>query len=122
MIYTSYFGNIGKLKNAGIIPVNIAQYQPSWFRGDSIKELAPSPSLFRELKDKMITEKEFNRRYFNQINKLNKNEILNKINQIGEEVALLCYEKNIDECHRKIAGEWLGAKEWTSVKIQTKLF
>jgi len=85
MIYTSYFGNIGKLKNAGIIPVNIAQYQPSWFRGDSIKELAPSPSLFRELKDKMITEKEFNRRYFNQINKLNKNEILNKINQIGEE-------------------------------------
>ena len=122
MIYTSYFGNIGKLKKEGIIPVNIAQYQPYWFRGESIKELAPSPSLFRESKDKMITEREFNLRYFKQISKLNKEEILDKINKIGEDVALLCYEKNIDECHRKIVGEWLGAKEWLQSEDQKELF
>ena len=47
-IYTSYFGNLRKLHDAGIVPIGIALWKPRFYNGDCIPELAPTKFMLSD--------------------------------------------------------------------------
>lgn len=107
-IYTSYYGNLKKLHNAQIIPIGVSLYRPKWFKGMSLGMLAPRREM---LSDDMSTE-EYIVKYNKILEALNFNEIVRMIkgNGNGSDVALLCYEKPGDFCHRHLLADWLNKK------------
>lgn len=104
-IYTSYFSKAKTLAENGIMIIGIAQYPPRWFYGFSMKKLAPSPSILHEESWDV-----YKRRFDAEIiGKLDPHQILREIAAIsqGRDVALCCFEKDRNGCHRKIVAEWL---------------
>lgn len=107
-IYTSYFANKRKLVEAGIQPIGIALYPPRWFGGKSLKVVAPTRSI---LKDPEFTEERYTNRYLNEVlANVDANGFIEALKELsqGEDVALCCYEKPGDFCHRHILAEWLN--------------
>jgi len=107
-LYTSYFGNAKKLRAAGCAIISIARYNPKFIRDlngwcVSIAPTAEMLSMAQEDYDremKAILAKADAARFYAEFTK-----------RAGryDSVALCCYEKNINECHRKLVGEWLTA-------------
>lgn len=120
MIYTSYFAKLKQIRAAGIVPVSIARYTPRW--AGQIKrmpELAPSENILTEYKQTGDAER-YTARYKAEIlgnqNPVVVGLILQAISD-GKDVALLCYEKSGDFCHRHLMAEWLrengvACEEW----------
>lgn len=123
MIYTSYFAKSRKLTQHNIVQIGIALYPPSWFVGESIKELAPTQKLYNRF-NRGISIGQYEKLFYNQLLKLDKDKILQKIKEIAgdQNSALLCFEKNDKFCHRHIVGEWLGINEWKESKMQEEMF
>lgn len=113
-IYTSYFSNAKRLEKAGVMIIGIAQYPPKWFNGVSMKKLAPTSSILHEPSDEV-----YEKRFRNEIiGRLEAKSVVEEIESIsgGKDVALCCYEKDINECHRKIVGEWITLN--TGIKVE----
>lgn len=107
-IYTSYFANKKQLVEAGIMPIGIALYPPRWFGGKSIKSVAPTHSI---LKDPYFTEERYTQRYREEVlANVDLQEFIEQINSLsnGQDVALCCYEKPEDFCHRHILADWIN--------------
>lgn len=105
-IYTSYFGNLRKLHQAGIFPVSIARWNPKWFGGTSYKVVAPLPDMLRD----NITREQYIRQYRNRVLwNLRPERILQDLQMMtgGRDCALLCYEKPGDFCHRRLLADWM---------------
>jgi len=102
VVYTSYFGN---RKIPSNLKVSIARYSPKGWKGEAIRELAPSPELLFKYKRGIINEAEYERIYLNQLEKLNLDKILPRMK--GK--VLCCYEKK-GFCHRHILRKWLISK------------
>lgn len=100
MIYTSYYSRAHALQEAGIVPISISRGKPKWFSGEAIDSLAPRWDML-----KMPTA-QYNAEYQKILKRNNPHEIVDRIVR-GRDVALLCYEKDINDCHRKMVGEWL---------------
>ena len=62
-IYTSYFGNLLKLKEKGIKPISIALFPPKWYTGDELLSLAPDPVIFTGYKENIVSEERFKKFY-----------------------------------------------------------
>lgn len=123
MIYTSYFAQLKNLPN-NIIPISICGKAPDWYQGLQYKKLAPKYDFFMKWK-----ENHDNNYYIKCFNEqvLNKLEVLKVLNDfqllipdhIKEKmntpvwnnkyfhVALICYEKPEDFCHRHLVADWL---------------
>lgn len=119
-LYTSYWGNVRKLRDAGIEPVAISRGKPKNWMGRSFDALAPTWNMLH------MSDAEYYRAY---------ERILSKVNADGfvawleaglrdgcDGVALLCWEKDPNECHRKRVAEWLResgyeVEEFTTRKI-----
>lgn len=112
MIYTSYFGNWRKWTNKAI-PISIARSTPVGFKGTCYKKLAPSSELLKDWQNHKINEEEYTRRFYAELSKLDKNEIIQELTELapGYDIVLLCYEKKNDFCHRHLVAAWLGAEE-----------
>ena len=114
-IYTSYFGNSKKLAQANIKMISISRYKPKFFYGCELKTVAPtSKILFGNL-----STYEYEKRYRRDVlNWVNAKEFLRMIESVsnGNDVALCCYEKPEDFCHRHILAEWI--KEETGLEIK----
>ena len=106
-IYTSYFSNAARLRKANVEMIGISLFPPKWFTGVSMKQVAPTRSLFNA---GPLSDEEYEKRF--------KAEVLSKVDAFefykmlerfggGKDVALCCFEKNVNECHRKKVGEWL---------------
>lgn len=103
MVYTSYFGNLKTLKSAGIVPVSISLWKPKWYMGLQYLNLAPKADMLkRDLSKEQYTE-EYKLRVLHNLNARN---VYNDLMSFGSRVALLCYEKPNDFCHRHIVSEW----------------
>lgn len=108
-IYTSYFGNSKKLRADGILPICVSLYPPRYLSCPSIKELAPQ----RFMLSPDYPWDEYERFYKgNILRQLNPSDIIKRIELIAanyqfSKVALCCYEKDDNECHRKFIAEWL---------------
>ncbi len=113
-IYTSYFGNLRKLKEKNIIPISIALWNPKWYTGLTCKEVAPKPYMLND----NLTEEQYTEMYKrNVLSQRYPNSIIESIRRLSQnrDCALLCYEKPGDFCHRHILAEYL--KEQTGEDI-----
>lgn len=108
-IYTSYFGNSKKLADANVAIINIARFRPRFVNCVSLLEVAPTAYMVKG----DITREQYITLYEAQIlKKLNVGEFLNKVTTLsgGRDVALCCYEKPNDFCHRHLLSKWIKEK------------
>ena len=106
-VYTSYFGNSAKLSKAGVMVVGITLYPPKWFYGPNLREVAPTQAIFAISN---APDEVYNPRFRREVlSKVDPHEFYRKLQNLsqGKDVALCCYEKPDDKCHRFLVAEWL---------------
>lgn len=105
-IYTSYFGNLQKIQRAGIVPISVSLWPPKWYSGLRMPELAPEKLFIN------WPEQHYKPKYQEKLDKLNAKEVLKKIIQLsgGKDVAICCYEKPNEFCHRQMIADWLRSE------------
>lgn len=101
MIYTSYFSNIRNLP-IKIIPISIARYRPQNMWIEEWTEYAPTSDILWKYKNDKITESQYRELYLDQLSRVD----FTKITEANN-IALVCYEKSGDFCHRNILAEKL---------------
>ena len=113
-IYTSYFGRLEKLKEAGVYPIGICCYPPEWFRGyPNFMQLGPTPDILATCKKKPELYRD---RYYKEvlanINEKFFDEMKSRFSMFskGADVAMLCYETPDEFCHRHLLAEYLNDK------------
>lgn len=120
-IFTSYFGNVGTLKRCGIHPISIARWSPRNWDGDRLIWLAPTPYMVKE-----ASREEYIRMYKAICQSVNIESLIRQLSSIGDgkDVALLCYERPGQFCHRHMLAEYLTEhgipvkefKEWDYIQ------
>lgn len=109
-VVTSYFRNQKALKREGYTICSIARYDPKWCKVDTkLIILAPTSDMLKmewSLYDKKYQEilkrvdLKFVKAIFSQYSK----------------IALCCWEKSINDCHRREAGIFLSEKLGIEIK------
>ena len=114
-IYTSYFANSRALAKVNVMQVSIARYSPSWFYGPRYIVVAPTSYMLSGT----CSHEEYLCKYDEILSRLDPKKVVDDIAAIshGKDVALCCYEKPSDFCHRHLLAEWLtkhgyDVKEW----------
>jgi hypothetical protein len=114
IIYTTYFAKLKKLPD-GILPIAICAQPPASLKIPVYRALAPKYNFFQQWKITKDNEL-FTENYIGQV--LN---ILNPVKVVTDlyyqyglapcscDIALVCYEKSSDFCHRHLVAEWLRA-------------
>ena len=119
MIYTSYFGNIKKIKAKmpQLVLISIAGKTPDWFDGKKLPELAPKYEWWKEWEDNYKDNPPDNginfyttKYYETVLSETDPESIATKLKTIadGKDVCLLCYETPENFCHRQLVAEWLN--------------
>ena len=109
MLYTSYFAKLNKLPD-NIVPISICGKAPDWYSGLQYKRLAPRFDMFMEWKrthDNEYYIKEYSRLVTSGLDTSKVAKDLYDLSG-GKDVALLCYEKPSDFCHRHLVAEWFS--------------
>jgi len=137
VIYTSYFAKIKQLENNNIIPISICGKAPDWYKGLQYKKLAPKYGFFMEWKKNH--DNDYYIKCFKEqvLDKLNAEDVVKELDNIllyettaidykGDckkipKIALICYEKPSDFCHRHLVADWLNengfkCEEWKENK------
>jgi len=108
MIYTTYFAKLKKLPK-DIITFSICGKAPAGYKGFQYKKLAPKYDFFMEWK--RTGDNDYYIKCFKEqvLNKLNADEVISEMidPHSGVDIALVCYEKPNDFCHRHLVAEWL---------------
>lgn len=117
-IWTTYYAGLKNLPKY-ILPVSIAGWAPKGWGGEEYKKVAPKKSWFWEYKKTGDQEFYITKYYETVLSGLSKESVVNDLDNILSrhpecaEIALVCYEKPEDFCHRHILAAWLGGiKEW----------
>lgn len=126
MIYTSYFAKLKELENHNIIPISICGKAPDWYKGLQYKKLAPKYGFFMDWKknhDNDYYIEHFQKEVLDGLNAtdviLDFSRMVHGFNVGENDIALICYEKPSDFCHRHLVAEWLNqngfkCEEWRS--------
>lgn len=126
MIYTSYFAKLKELENHNIIPISICGKAPDWYKGLQYKKLAPKYGFFMEWKKNHDNDYYIEHFQAEVLDGLDATEVILDFSRmdygfnVGEnDIALICYEKPSDFCHRHLVAEWLNkngfqCEEWRS--------
>ena len=118
MIYTSYFAKLKYLPE-NITPISICGKAPDWYNGLQYKKLAPKYDFFMKWKENH--DNDYYIKCFNEqvLDKLDPMKVYCELCSLAknDEVALICYEKPSDFCHRHLVAEWLkergfDVEEW----------
>ena len=132
MIYTSYFAKLKSLPN-NIIPISICGKAPDWYKGLQYKKLAPKYDFFMKWKENH--DNDYYIKCFNEqvLDKLNAEQVIKELDNMllnqtitidykddlkdVPRIALICYEKPSDFCHRHLVADWFNengyeCKEW----------
>ena len=112
MIYTTYFAKLKSLPS-DIIPIAICGKAPEGYKGLQYKKLAPKYDFFMEWK--RTGDNDYYIKCFKEqvLDKLDALETLLEISEIAgfhnrfNDIALVCYEKPSDFCHRHLVADWL---------------
>ena len=118
MLYTSYISNIRNLPEGKI--VLITRWAPksldlSKFDDDCWESiLAPADSLLAQYKNGAMTKIEMLNKYkeFLENNIIANELILSLVEQVkqGKNVFLICYEKDVFDCHRSVLAQYISDK------------
>ena len=126
MIYTTYFAKLKSLPN-NIIPISICGKAPSWYTGLQYKKLAPKFDFFmkwKETQDNDYYVEHFQKevlspldfiKTIHEVHLLLPYEVREKIQSAVWDasdwhIALVCYEKPGDFCHRHLVAQWLNTQ------------
>jgi len=113
-----------RTRKHNIIPISICCKAHDWYKGLQNKKLAPKYGFFMEWKknhDNNYYIEHFQKEVLDNLDILdvvrNLIDIQNKENK--NDIALICYEKPSDFCHRHLVAEWLHqngfkCEEWRS--------
>lgn len=117
MIYTSYWSNVNRLQRYGIEPVAVSRGKPKWFRGRKLDCLAPTWEMLH------MGDEEYNRLYAQILARNDPNQIARFLGT--GDVALLCWEKDPMECHRRFIAQWLRdagyeCEEWNAQEARER--
>ena len=111
MIYTSYFGRVKSLPY-DVIPIAICGKAPEWWSGLIYKKLAPPYSTFANYKRDGNWE-QYVKEYNEKLSGMNPKDVISELclladidNTKDSSIALLCYEKPGDNCHRHLVANW----------------
>lgn len=136
MIFTSYFAQIRNFPD-NIVPLSISQYPPKWYTGACTKILAPPPELLFSYKGKEVSDEEYTTVYTKKIvdmlefGSLNLDKIINNTVPITRDglpvkesntnhIALCCFEKSTDFCHRHILASILNDYQILNIQELSK--
>ena len=102
-IYTSYFGNLRKLKQKGIIPIGIAVSPPGWYKGMNYRRFAPTANMLS------MGERAYDIHFQRLLAILSPQAVARDLQRMsnGRPIALLCFESNRNECHRLQVANWI---------------
>lgn len=123
MIYTSYFAKLKSLPD-NVTPISICAKAPNWYKGIQYKKLAPKYGFFMKWKEDHDNDYYIERFNLEVLEPLNITSVLDDLQvSLPEEVkmkmqspvwrnkdwhiALVCYEKPTDFCHRRLVADWL---------------
>jgi hypothetical protein len=112
VIYTTYFAKLKSLPK-DIIPIAICGKAPLGYQGPSYRALAPKYDFFKQWKitgDNDYYIKCFNEQVLATLNPVKTVAALyHQINKApcSCDIALVCYEKPSDFCHRRLVAAWL---------------
>ena len=124
VIYTSYFAKLRSLPD-NIIPISICGKAPEWYKGLQYKKVAPKYDFFMKWKQNHDNDyyiKCFNEQVLSTLNATSVVEDLMRLANVTDlennDIALICYEKPMDFCHRHLVAEWLKengitCEEWS---------
>lgn len=126
MVYTSYFAVLRKLPE-DVIPVSICGKAPSWYQGIQYKKLAPKYGFFMEWKQNH--DNDYYKKCFKEqvLTPIKQEDTISELTSLLPEtikmelqeenvtidksqkhhIALICYEKPGDFCHRFQVADWL---------------
>lgn len=130
MIFTSYFAMIRNFPS-NIIPIGISRWKPKWYEGINEKCVAPSAELLSCYKGKKLDEDDYTQRYLEELSHIDIDAFIQKLirytgdcedglpvsNSTTNHVALLCYEKPSDFCHRHILAEEIKAHGYPCMEL-----
>ena len=121
-IYTTYFAQLRNLPQ-NIVPISICGKAPNWYKGLQYKKLAPKYSFFsvwKETKDNNYYIEHFNKEVLSE---LKQSEVIKELRILSNNhsIALVCYEKPSDFCHRHLVSKWfkeanIEVEEWRYIK------
>lgn len=121
MIYTSYFANLKKLP-PNVIPISICGKAPDWYKGLQYKKLAPKYGFFMEWKK--THDNDYYIEHFQKevLDTLDINQVLRDLLDLSKtgNIALICYEKPTDFCHRHLVSDWLNKNGFDVKEYQNK--
>ena len=107
-IYTTYFANLKNLPDT-IIPVSICGKAPDGYTGLQYKKLAPKWEFFKVWKE--TRDNDYYIKNFKELvlDKLNITAAIEDLIELtgSSSIALVCYEKPEDFCHRHLVANWL---------------
>ena len=123
MIFTSYFAKLRKMPG-NVIPVAICAIVPSWYKGAKYDKLAPDYDMLMQWKidhnnddyaecfNQTVLDKLDIIRTTHELHMMLPDEMRCKIrssvwDRPDYHIALVCYEKPSDFCHRHIVADWL---------------
>ena len=111
-VYTSYFAKEMKLKAKSIVLIGISRFPPKFFYGQYLFELAPRADMLR------MSEEQYEIEFKKILAGLNPHQIYEKIKMMskGRNVALLCFEKSGEPCHRYMVSDWLNKELGLNIK------
>lgn len=117
-IYTSYFANIKNLPD-DVVAVAICAHTPKGYQGLHYPRLAPSIDLLYHYKvngDEVAYTKEYNE----YLQYLDIQKVVADLEHIsgGYNVALICYEKPEDFCHRHLVADWLTKNGYPTEELR----
>lgn len=113
-IFTSYFGNSRKLKEAGVNMICVAIGKPRFIAGiPQMLNVCPT----RYMVSGPCSREEYLKLYDRILASQDANQVVKQIEMLsgGKDVALCCYEKPGDFCHRHILAKWIT--ENTGIEI-----
>lgn len=119
LIYTTYFAKLKKLPK-DIVPISICGKAPNNYNGLQYKKLAPKYDFFMKWKE--THDDDYYIRYFDSqvLSALDPAQVVSDLIAMaaGHDIALVCYEKSTDFCHRHLVAKWLqengyDVKEWS---------
>jgi len=100
-IFTGNFANKKKYLKTGLAPISIARFN-NYCNVALYPKLAPPPHII------FLDEKRYRQVYEDILNGLDPHKCYAELETIseGNDIVLLCYEKEGQFCHRHIVAEW----------------
>jgi hypothetical protein len=114
-IHTTYFAKAGQLPSH-IAPVAICLKPPYWFKCPNYKPLAPSLQIFQ------LPPEEYTAAFQKYLRRLDPRKTVSDLEALanGSDIALCCFEKVGDFCHRHIVAAWLS--EWLGETVEEYVY